>query len=120
MRSKSSRRSDRNPFRGSWRIVSTDVWEPKELDDFAPAHISFGKDNHGVLSLLAISADVDYRVGVRDGEPIVEFSWEGDDDGNPISGRGWARRDARGLVGRLFIHGGDKAEFTAQRSQVLA
>jgi hypothetical protein len=111
MRSKSSRRSDPRSFRGRWRIVSTNVCRPKELDDFAPAHISFGKSNHGELSLLAISADVDYRVGVRDGEPVVEFSWEGDDDGNPICGRGWARRDAQELVGRLFIHGGDEAEF---------
>jgi hypothetical protein len=49
----------------------------------------------GELNLIAIEASVDYRVGTRDGAPIAEFSWEGDDDGRPISGRGWARRTAR-------------------------
>jgi len=47
--------------------------------------------------------------------PIAEFSWEGDDDGNPTSGRGWARLDGQRLVGRLFIPQGDEAEFVAKR-----
>jgi hypothetical protein len=102
-----------NPFRGKWRIVSTDVWD--ELDDLGPAQITFGPGRAGELNVIAISASVDYRVGVRDGVPIVEFSWEGDDDGQRTSGRGWARRDRRGLVGRLFIHEGDEAEFVAKR-----
>ena len=117
MRSKSLRRSEPNPFRGSWRIVSTDVWGPNELDGLGPARITFGKGGHGELNVIAISATVDHRIGMRDGSPIVEFSWEGDDDGSPVCGRGWARRDPRGLVGRLFIHGGDEAEFVATRSK---
>jgi hypothetical protein len=103
-----------NPFRGRWRIVSTDVWETQDLDDLGPAQITFGPGRAGELNVIAISASVDYRVGVRDGAPIVEFSWEGDDDGQRASGRGWARPDRRGLVGRLFIHEGE-AEFVAKR-----
>jgi len=26
-----------NPFRGKWRIVSTDGWEARDLDDLGPA-----------------------------------------------------------------------------------
>lgn len=55
-----------------------------------------------------------YRVGTRDVSPTVEFTWAGDDDGSPISGRGWARRGPDGLIGRLFIHEGDGAEFVAK------
>jgi hypothetical protein len=102
-----------NPFRGRWRIVSTDVWE--ELDDLGPAQITFGPGHTGEMNLIAISASVDYRVGKRDGAPIVEFSWEGDDEGHPTSGRGWARPEGRGLAGRLFIHQGDEAAFVAKR-----
>lgn len=104
-----------NPFRGRWRIVSTDVWDKKDLDDLGPAQITFGPDRMGELNLIAIEASVDYRVGTRDGTPIAEFSWEGDDDGHPTSGRGWVRLDGRGLVGRLFIHQGDEAGFLAKR-----
>lgn len=106
-----------NPFRGTWRIVSTDVWD--ELDDLGPAQITFGSRQAGKMSLLAISASVDYRVGVRDGAAVVEFSWEGDDDGSAVSGQGWAGIDAGQLVGRLFIHHGDEARFVARRSRAL-
>lgn len=102
-----------NPFRGKWRIVSTDVWDVRALNEFDPAHIFFGPGQTGELKFIAINASVDYRISTSDKSPIVEFSWAGDDDGTPISGRGWARRGPRGLVGRLFIHEGDETGFTA-------
>jgi hypothetical protein len=102
-----------NLFRGEWRIVSTDVRD--DLDVLGPAHLTFGRGRTGELQLMVITASIDYRLVTRDGSSIAEFSWAGDDDGSPISGRGWARRTADGLVGRLFIHEGDEAEFVAKR-----
>jgi hypothetical protein len=108
-----------NPFRGKWRIVSTNVWDPQALDEPEPAQLIFGPGRVGELNFIAINASVDYRVGTRNGSPIVEFSWAGEDgDGHPISGRGWARRYPRGLAGRLFIHEGDEASFVASRAAV--
>jgi hypothetical protein len=107
-----------NPFRGRWRIVSTSIWAAEDLDDLGPAQITFGPGQTGELNIVAISASVDYRVGTHEGAPIVEFSWEGDDDGHPTSGRGWARLEGRGVVGRLFIHQGDEAAFVAKRFPV--
>jgi hypothetical protein len=104
-----------NPFRGEWKIVSTDVWEPAALNEFEPARLTFGANAKGELCFIAISASVDYRIGARDGSPAVEFSWAGDEDGSPRSGRGWAQRDPRGLAGQLFIHEGDDAKFVAER-----
>jgi hypothetical protein len=104
-----------NPFTERWRIVSTDVWDSPALDEFEPAGLTFGRGHAGELHFVAINASVDYRIGTRDGAPLVEFTWAGDDDGTPISGRGWARRHARGLVGRLFIHEGDETGFVARR-----
>src|SRR4029453_17854189 len=78
-----------NPFRGRWLIVSTSIWAAEDLDDLGPAQITFGPGQTGELNILAISASVDYRVGTHESAPIVEFSWEGDDDGHPASGRGW-------------------------------
>ena len=103
-----------NVFRGEWRIVSTDTWLSQDLDLLGPAYMTFEAGGHGELQLVAISASIDYRIESRGGSPIVEFTWAGDDDGSPISGRGWAPRAPDGLVGRLFIHGGDEAKFTAK------
>jgi hypothetical protein len=52
----------------------------------------------------------------RDGRPCVEFSWEGNDECDPASGRGWAVLEEDGsLRGRIFFHLGDDSGFTAVR-----
>jgi len=105
----------RNPFFGKWRIVASELWVQEDLDAVVPAHITFGRDRLGELELVAIGASIDYRVGKRDGTAIVEFTWEGVDEGQPVSGRGWARLTGNDLAGRLFIHQGDETGFTAKR-----
>jgi hypothetical protein len=48
----------------------------------------------------------------RDGRPRAEFSWQGDDEGDDVCGRGWvALRDDGALDGHLF--------FQAHRSRTL-
>ena len=64
--------------------------------------------------MIAIEAGVDYRVGEHT-EGLCEFSFSGDDDGSPISGRGWARIHDGKLRGMLFIHCGDETSFLAVR-----
>jgi hypothetical protein len=51
----------------------------------------------------------------RDGRTGVEFSWDGDDEGDQVSGRGWAVLvDDATLEGHLFIHMGDDSGFRAE------
>jgi hypothetical protein len=51
----------------------------------------------------------------RDGRTGVEFSWDGVDDGDQVSGRGWAAVvDDATLTGHLFIHMGDDSGFRAE------
>ena len=57
---------------------------------------------------------MDYRPGERDGLPAIEFSFDGTDEGDRISGRGWAVL-ADTLRGRLFFHDGDESAFRAER-----
>ncbi|HET6203906.1 MAG TPA: hypothetical protein VFI25_14030 [Planctomycetota bacterium] len=104
-----------NPFAGTWRIVETDVWDGDALDLVALAHIAFRPNGSGELGMIAIEAEVDYRVGSREGLPCVEFSWCGETEGDLISGRGWAALKNGRLEGRLFIHQGDDSSFLAER-----
>ena len=105
-----------NQFLGEWRITATGLWAAADLDEFVPAHITFGASRRGELALIAIEADIDYRIGERGGTRAVEFSWQGFDDGQPISGRGWALLGDGQIAGRLFIHQGDETSFTAKRT----
>jgi len=88
---------------GTWRIVETELWDVDDLDLIEPAHLTLEPKGDGRLGLLAI-----------------EFSFEGADEGDRISGRGWAILDEEQLRGRLFFHHGDDSGFTAHRDERAA
>ena len=113
----STRSNAKRLLTGVWRIVDTALWDLDDLDLLEPAHLTLEPDGLGALRLLAIGADVDYRIVERDGRPSVEFSFEGSDEGDQISGRGWAILDGEQLRGRLFFHQGDESAFTASRGE---
>ena len=101
-------------FSGVWRIIETDVWDVDALEMVGPALLSFGADGLGDLTMIAIEADVDYRVDDRSAG-LCEFSFAGADDGSPVSGRGWAGIDGDRLRGKLLFHRGDETTFVAVR-----
>ncbi|MCA1706872.1 MAG: hypothetical protein LC808_27860 [Actinobacteria bacterium] len=46
--------------------------------------------------------------------PRVDFTWEGNDEGDHASGRGWAQLETDGsLRGHIFFHAGDDSGFRA-------
>ena len=102
-------------IRGRWRIVESETWDQDALDLVGEAHITFGTDNMGDMELICIRAAIDYRVERCDGQHIVEFSFDGFDEMDPISGRGRGRITGDELIGKLFIHQGDESEFLARR-----
>jgi hypothetical protein len=104
----------RQPFVGRWRIVNLELWDVDDV--LGPDRLTLAPSGLGELVFAAVQADVDYRVGLRDGLPAVEFSFEGADEGTPVSGRGWAALHDQQLRGRLFTHRGDESAFTAIRS----
>lgn len=103
----------RDAFHGTWNIVVSEGWDQEALDTCGPAHITFGRDG-GVLRMVAIEADLDCEY-ITD-EPMVEFSFAGKDDGQPVSGRGWALQKNDELAGCIYIHRGDASTFGAVRA----
>jgi len=101
-------------FVGRWRIVAMDLWGPEDVDLVRPGFVEFGKNQTGRFGFLAVEGGIDWREGARGGQPGVEFSWEGYDEGDPASGRGWAVLDDDGsLGGHIFFHLGDDSGFHA-------
>lgn len=108
----------RSPFLGRWHIVSMSTWDESYFNEEVQAFIEFKEDTLGEFRFSYVQGDIDYREGQRDGEPAVEWSWEGSDgaDGRPLSGRGWAKLKDEGLHGLIAIHMGDESEFEVKRS----
>ena len=101
-------------FRGTWRIVETEMWKQDDLDLVVPAHITFDEDGVGGFQLVAVNGETDCRFeGQR-----VEFSWHGDDDGEDANGRGWAEITKDGLLaGMIYFHLGNESSFLAKRAR---
>jgi hypothetical protein len=75
----------RPAFSGTWRITSTELWDTDALDTMQPAMIKFDDESIGSFGMIVISAGFDCRFGMRDGKPLVEYTFDGDDDGHPCT-----------------------------------
>ena len=105
-------------FTGRWRITSMELWDTDVIDLVEPAFIEFDRDRTGRFGFIAVEGWMDYRETTRDGRTRVEFTWEGSDEGDQISGRGWATlADDGALDGRIFFHLGDDSGFHAVRAE---
>jgi hypothetical protein len=91
-----------------------DTWAQDAVDLVGPGFLEFDRDGNGRFGFIAVTGWMDCRHGAHEGRPRVEFSWDGSDEGDHISGRGWAELLPDGsLNGHLFIHNGDDSGFTA-------
>lgn len=101
---------------GRWGIVAMDLWDREAIDLVEPGFLEFHSDGTGEFGFIAVRGWMDCRIGTRDGRECVEFSWEGNDEGDPVSGRGWAvLAEPDMLRGHLFFHLGDDSGFAARR-----
>jgi hypothetical protein len=107
-----------SPFFGRWHIISMSEWDEDYFNEEVQAFIEFEEGAKGEFRFGYVQGIINYREGLRDGTPCVEWSWEGSDgaDGTPMSGRGWAKLSDERLDGMIFIHQGDESEFGAQRA----
>jgi hypothetical protein len=101
---------------GRWRIVEMELWDQDAVDLVTPGFLEFQPNGTGSFGFIAVQGDVDWREAPREGRPGVEFSWEGVDEGDAASGRGWVTLEPDGgLRGRLYFHLGDDSDFHATR-----
>lgn len=102
------------PFQGKWRIAEMDTWPDDAVYLPGPAFLDI-KGQEGEMRFIAVTAWLDIRYDARGGEPIAEFSWEGVDEGDQRSGRGWLVQGTAGrLVGHTFFHNGDDSGFVCE------
>jgi hypothetical protein len=83
--------SESNSITGRWRITEMDNWDQEAVDLVQPGFIEFDDNGLGSLGFIVVTGELDCRDADRDGKPGVEFSWQGCDEGDDVSGRGWAR-----------------------------
>jgi hypothetical protein len=107
----------KNPIAGRWRITWMDQWDQEFVDAEVEGFFEFGPNNSGSFQFGYVQGDIDYRPGIREGKPSVEFSFEGHDEMDPAQGRGWAVLDGGEIDGMIFFHRGDESAFKAKRAK---
>jgi len=98
---------------GRWRILEMEQWDREFLDLVSPAQITFNRDGRGELHFGAVDVSLGWRteaIGSR-----VEFLFEGFDEGDEVSGRGWAELGVGKLTGRIAFHLGEESGFVARK-----
>lgn len=95
---------------GKWRIVETTIWDRQHLDLCGPAFIAIDAQGRGEMAFGALEASL--KCGFTPSG--VDFDWDGADEGDEVSGDGWAELQDDGcLEGEILFYNGDKTTFTA-------
>ena len=83
-------RSTPAAFLGAWRIDTMELWAKDAIELLGPGAFIFEDEAIGEFRFIAVRGWMDCRFDQRDGKPLVEFSWQGKDERDDASGRGWA------------------------------
>jgi len=95
---------------GKWRIVETATWERSHLDLCGPAFIEIDGKGRGEMAFGALEASL--TCGFTPSR--IDFDWSGADEGDEVSGDGWAQLQDDGcLEGEIAFHNGDETTFIA-------
>ena len=104
-------------YLGKWRIQTMEVWDKEFIDLNGPGYLAVEEDGTGSLNFGAVETDMDFRVESVGGLERLEFSFEGEDEGDPVSGRGWAKVVGPEMNGRIYFHMGEDSAFFANKEQ---
>jgi hypothetical protein len=108
----------KSPFLGRWHIISMSNWDEEYVNEEVPAFIEFEPSRRGEFHFGYVRGIIDDREGMRDGKPLVGWTWDGNDEMDPAQGRGWAVLDGDLIKGIIFFHQGDESEFEAERGGI--
>ena len=90
-----------------------ELWNQEFIDLESPGHITFTRNGRGEMHFGAVDLTLDWRLNTKASR--VEFTFEGFDEGDEVTGRGCAELDGAKLTGKIAIHLGDESGFVAQK-----
>src|SRR3954453_23336770 len=105
----------KSPFTGGRRVGSMSAWDEGFIDEEEEGYFEFDEKGGGEFHFGYVHGHMDCKPTVREGEPAVEWTWDGNDEMDPAQGRGWAVVKSDELLGMIFFHGVDGWVFGAAR-----
>ncbi len=110
----------KSEYLGTWRLTEMSTWERDFIDLVAPGRLTVKRNGTGTFAFGAIEAEIDCRIEKVDGHERLAFSFAGWDEGDDVSGRGWAVARGNSMAGWFGFHLGDEATFKAKRKKTAS
>ena len=82
-----------SPFACRWRIISMSAWEQDCVDEEEKGYIEFEDKDQSEFHFDYVHGQMDCRLSTRDGEPAVEWTWDGNDEMDPGPGAWLGHRE---------------------------
>jgi hypothetical protein len=97
---------------GKWRITEMGLWDNDYLDMLERADIRFQRNGLGEFKFGCVACGIDCGFSADD----AEFTFQGHDEMEEVSGSGWAKLNDDGtLSGEISFHLGDESTFKARK-----
>ena len=105
-------------FTGTWILTEMEMWDADYFNMEVQAYIRIGVDGLGDFQFGLVSGGIDGEAVKLGNAERFEFTWEGQDEMDPVSGSGWLMSIGPNRVeGRIKIHLGDSSAFKAVRAE---
>src|SRR5688500_17841355 len=114
----SAKKRAKNEFEGTWHIYEMETWDEDYFNMEVQAYIEIDSKNTGHFQFGLVSGQIDGEI-VEEGETKrFEFTWEGNDEMDPVGGSGWMEVVEPDVIeGKIKIHQGDSSTFSAERER---
>lgn len=102
---------------GTWWITEMSNWDREFIDLVAPGHLTVKVNGTGTFAFGAIETEVDCRNEKVGDRVRLAFTFVGWDEGDEVSGRGWATVDGSKMGGWFAFYLGDESTFKAEKKK---
>jgi hypothetical protein len=101
---------ENNKYTGKWRITEMEQWDMDYIDSEVPGYFEFDDSGFGEFQFGYVEGQMDCTIS----EHKIEFSWNGSDEMDEASGRGWCTlKSNKEIEGMIYFHCGDNSAFEA-------
>ena len=103
-------------YEGVWHILEMELWDDAYFNMEVQAYIRIGSNGIGNFQFGLVAGELDGEVIGTGNLEQFEFTWEGQDENDPVFGSGWLKFSGKDKArGRIKFHLGDSSEFLAIR-----
>ena len=114
----SSKKKSLRKYVGVWHITEMDMWDADYFNMERQAYLEIKSDGLGDFQFGLVTAQIDGEVEMPGNDERFSFTWDGNDELDPVSGSGWISLLGNDkIIGKIKIHLGDSSGFKGVKAK---